>query len=116
MGNLPSATYAKMQLLLSRTEHTDSRLRICKKRFTQKIPSFRRDDDGSGVRYPADFKSVGFRSWLEASSGYSHAEELGYNRGSWDTIVEVCLKFSRLFKVYAALRSRSLSIDCYEET
>ena len=35
---------------------------------------------GSGVRYPADVISAGFRSQLEASLGSSHTEELWYNK------------------------------------
>ena len=50
-----------------------------KKNYAKKSFAYAKIDVVSGVRYLADFTSVGFRSQFEASRGFSHTEELWYN-------------------------------------
>ena len=38
--------------------------------------TYAENDDGTGVRYPTDVKSAGFRSQLEGSHESNHTEEL----------------------------------------
>ena len=44
--------------------------------YVKKSFNYAKNDDVSGVRYPTDLKSAGFRSQLEASRGSSHTEDL----------------------------------------
>ena len=44
--------------------------------------SYTENANSSGVRYPTNIKSTGFRSKLEASRMSSHTEELCYNKNS----------------------------------
>ena len=61
---------------------------VYKKKSKEKSLQKRKNYDGSGVRYPTDVKSAGFRSQLEATHVSSHNEESWYNEPvcMWMTI------------------------------
>ena len=75
---MPVTTYGEIQSLFSCID-TPVADNVYVKKLRKKFLQIAKNDDKSGVRYPIDVKSAGFRYRVEASRWSSHTEELCNN-------------------------------------